>query len=82
MDRALKARSSKIQHPSTRETSSGAGNAFRLATPTLGRDDLHLGAGCALVISDRITAYAYYDGQFFRTNYDASTVTAGFRVSF
>jgi outer membrane autotransporter protein len=64
------------------QLASDAGNAFRLATPTIGRDDFHLGAGCALVISDRITAYAYYDGQFFRVNYDASTVTAGFRVSF
>ena len=60
----------------------GASNAFRFTTPGIGRDDLHLGAGCAVVFNDRITAYAYYDGQFFRANYDSSTVTGGFRVSF
>jgi outer membrane autotransporter protein len=60
----------------------GASNAFRFTTPSVGRDDLHLGAGVAVVFSDRVTAYAYYDGQFFRTNYDSSTVTGGFRISF
>ena len=60
----------------------GASNAFRFTSPGVGRDDLHLGAGVAVVFSDRVTAYAYYDGQFFRTNYDDSVVTAGFRVSF
>ena len=60
----------------------GASNAFRFTTPSVGRDDLHLGAGVAVVLSERVTAYAYYDGQFFRTNYDSSIVTGGFRVSF
>jgi len=54
----------------------------RLNSPALGRDDLHLGAGFAVVFSERFTAYAYYDGQFFRSNYDSSTVTGGFRLSF
>jgi len=58
------------------------GHAVSLASPTIGRDDLHLGAGLAVVFNERFTAYAYYDGQFFRTNYDASTVTGGLRVSF
>jgi outer membrane autotransporter protein len=60
----------------------GAGNAFRFTTPGVGRDDLHLGAGVAVVFTDRFTAYAYYDGQLFRTNYDDSAVTGGFRLSF
>jgi len=64
------------------QLASGASNAFRLSTPTVGRDDLHLGAGVAAVFIDRLTAYAYYDGQFFRANYDDSIVTGGFRVSF
>ena len=29
-----------------------------------------------------LTAYAYFDGQYFRTNYDSSTVTGGLRLSF
>jgi len=61
---------------------SGAGNAFRFTTPGIGRDDLHLGAGVAVVFNDFLTAYAYFDGQYFRTNYDDSTVTGGFRLSF
>ena len=40
------------------------------------------GASNAAVFIDRLTAYAYYDGQFFRANYDDSIVTGGFRVSF
>jgi len=64
------------------QLASGAGRAFALNTPGIGRDDLHVGAGCAVVFSELITAYVYYDGQFFRTNYDASTVTGGVRVSF
>jgi outer membrane autotransporter protein len=64
------------------QLASGAGHAVALTTPTIGRDDLHLGAGCAVVFSERITAYFYYDGQFFRTNYDSSTITGGLRVSF
>jgi outer membrane autotransporter protein len=60
----------------------GAGNAFRFTTPGVGRDDLHLGAGCSVVFNELISAYVYYDGQFFRTNYDDSVVTGGLRVSF
>jgi autotransporter-associated beta strand protein len=59
-----------------------SGNALRFTTPDIGRDDLHLGAGCAVVFNDRFTAYFYYDGQFFRENYDSSTITGGLRVSF
>jgi len=61
---------------------SGGGSGFALTSPNIGRDDLHLGAGCSVVFSSRLTAYVYYDGQFFRTNYDASIITGGFRVSF
>jgi outer membrane autotransporter protein len=59
-----------------------AGNGFRFTTPGVGRDDLHLGAGCSVVFSELISAYVYYDGQFFRANYDDSIVTGGLRVSF
>jgi autotransporter-associated beta strand protein len=60
----------------------GAGNAFRFTTPGIGRDDLHLSTGVTVIFSDLLTAYAYFDGRYFRTNYDSSTVTGGFRVSF
>jgi len=64
------------------QLASGAGTAFSVTGPQIGRDDLHVGAGFAVVFSERVSAYAYYDGQFFRTNYDSSTVTGGFRLSF
>jgi len=64
------------------QLASGASRSFALTTSGIGRDDLHVGAGFAAVFSDRVTAYAYFDGQFFRTNYDSSTVTGGIRISF
>jgi outer membrane autotransporter protein len=64
------------------QLASGAGNSFTVTGPEIGRDDMHLGAGVSVVFSDRLTAYVYYDGQYFRTNYDSSTVTGGFRFLF
>jgi autotransporter-associated beta strand protein len=61
---------------------SGAGNSFTVTGPQIGRDDMHIGAGFALVLSERLSTYLYYDGEVFRTNYDASTVTGGFRFLF
>ena len=60
----------------------GAGNGFAVTGPEIGRDSLHIGAGFAVVFNERLSAYVYYDGEVFRTNYDSSTVTGGFRVSF
>jgi outer membrane autotransporter protein len=60
----------------------GAGNSFTVTGPEIGRDSMHIGAGFAAVLSERLSAYVYYDGEVFRTNYDSSTVTGGFRVSF
>jgi len=64
------------------QLASGAGSGFTVTGPQIGRDDLHVGAGFSVVFSDRLSTYVYYDGQFFRTNYDASTVTGGFRFLF
>ena len=41
-----------------------------------------LGAGFAIHWNDRISTYAYYDGELFRTNYLSNNVSAGFRVTF
>jgi len=60
----------------------GTGNPFTVKSPEIGRDSLHVGAGFGVVFSERVSAYAYYDGEVFRTNYDSSTVTGGFRLSF
>jgi outer membrane autotransporter protein len=64
------------------QLASGAGNAFTVSGPEIGRDSMHVGAGFSVIFSERVSAYAYYDGEFFRTNYDSSVVTGGFRITF
>jgi outer membrane autotransporter protein len=60
----------------------GAGNSFTVSSPKIGRDSLLLGAGFAVLWSDRISTYIYYDGELGRTNYDSHNVSAGIRVTF
>ena len=61
---------------------SGAGNSFTVNSPQVGRDSLLIGAGAALLLSERISIYAYYDGELGRTNYQSNNVSAGVRVTF
>jgi outer membrane autotransporter protein len=61
---------------------SGAGNSFIVNGPEIGRDSMLLGAGFAIHWNDRISTYAYYDGEVFRTNYLSNNVSAGVRVTF
>ena len=60
----------------------GAGDSFTVTGPEIGRDSLLLSAGFAVQWSDRITTYAYYDGELFRTNYLANNVSVGVRINF
>ena len=60
----------------------GAGNSFTVNGPEIGRDSMLLGAGFAIHWNDRISTYAYYDGELFRTNYLSNNVSAGFRIAF
>jgi outer membrane autotransporter protein len=60
----------------------GAGNSFTVNGPAIGRDSLLIGAGAAVMFNDRISAYAYYDGEVARTNYSSHNVSAGVRVTF
>jgi outer membrane autotransporter protein len=60
----------------------GAGGSFTTSGPRFGRDSLLLGAGFAVQLSQRCETYVYYDGELGRTNYESSSVTGGFRVSF
>jgi len=60
----------------------GAGNSFTVNGPQIGRDSLLVGAGVAVLLNDRISTYAYYDGELGRTNYISNNVSAGIRVSF
>jgi fibronectin-binding autotransporter adhesin len=59
-----------------------AGNSFTVNGAEIGRDSMLIGAGFAIHWNDRISTYAYYDGELFRTNYLSNNVSAGFRVSF
>jgi outer membrane autotransporter protein len=60
----------------------GAGNSFTVTGPAIGRDSLLLGAGVAVLFNDRVSMYAYYDGELARTNYSSNNVTAGLRFTF
>ena len=60
----------------------GAGDSFTVNGPPIGRDSFLLGAGFAVQWNDRITTYAYYDGEFFRENYLSNNVSAGVRITF
>jgi len=60
----------------------GAGNSFTVNSPSVGRDSLLIGAGAAVLLSDRVSVYAYYDGELGRTNYQSNNVSAGVRITF
>jgi outer membrane autotransporter protein len=60
----------------------GAGNSFTVNGPEIGRDSLLLGAGFAVLFNDRVSVYAYYDGELARTNYSSNNVSAGVRITF
>ena len=61
---------------------SGAGNSFTVNGPKIGRDSLLIGAGAAVLLNERISIYAYYDGERGRTNYQSNNVSAGVRMTF
>jgi uncharacterized protein with beta-barrel porin domain len=61
---------------------SGAGNSFTVTGPEIGRDSLLIGAGATVILSERVSTYLYYDGEFARTNYLSNNVTAGVRITF
>ena len=56
--------------------------AFTVTSSPIGRDSLVLNAGFTLRITPDLSAYAFYDGELARTNYEANNVMVGFRASF
>ncbi|MBV9275684.1 MAG: autotransporter domain-containing protein [Verrucomicrobia bacterium] len=60
----------------------GAGTNFTVTGPPIGRDSLLVGAGVAVIWSDRVTTYIYYDGDLARTNYQSNSITGGVRITF
>jgi outer membrane autotransporter protein len=64
------------------QLASGAGPEFQVHGPATGRDSLLVGAGFAVQLNERASAYVYYDGELARTNYRANVVSGGFRLEF
>jgi len=60
----------------------GAGGAFTVEGPELGRDSALLSGGFAIQWSDRFSTYVFYDGELGRTNYHVSSVSGGCRLDF
>jgi len=60
----------------------GAGNSFSVEGPQIGRDSILVGAGGSVILSERVSTYLYYDGEFARTNYLSNNVSGGVRLSF
>lgn len=61
---------------------SGAGNNFTVNGPAIGRDSMLIVAGAAVLLSERISIYACYDGKLLRTNYQSDNVSTGIPVTF
>ena len=60
----------------------GGGNLFTVQGPEVGRDSMLVGAGVAVLFNERTSTYVYYDGEFFRDNYEAHNVSGGVRLAF
>jgi outer membrane autotransporter protein len=69
-------------YPIAASFASGAGSSFTVSGPKIGRDSFLLGAGVAILWTDRIATYIYYDGELGRTNYDSHNISGGIRVTF
>jgi outer membrane autotransporter protein len=58
------------------------GPSFSVNSARVGRDSFQLSTGFALQITPDIAAYAYYDGELGRSNYDAHNIIGGVRANF
>ena len=72
----------KTEYAVISQLNNGAGTPFSATGPDVGHDSLLIGAGAAVLWSDRISTYIYYDGEIGRANYEAHAVSAGVRMTF
>ena len=63
-------------------SANGGGGNFLVSGPEIGRDSLIFGAGVAVLFSETFSTNVYYDGEFFRDNYNRQGVSGGVRVAF
>jgi outer membrane autotransporter protein len=73
---------SDTSYPIVSQFASGAGNSFTVNSPSVGRDSLLISAGFAIQLTERLSLYAYYDGEVAQTNYLSNNVSAGIRLTF
>lgn len=60
----------------------GSGPIFSVSGPQMDRDRTVFSAGISAEITPAVTVYAFYDGQFGNSHYDADQVTVGCKISF
>lgn len=60
----------------------GSGPIFSVSGPQMDRDRTVFSAGISAEITEAVTVYAFYDGQFGNSHYDADQVTVGCKISF
>ena len=58
------------------------GPSFSVNSARVGRDSFQLSSGFSLQITPDIAAYAFYDGELGRSNYDAHNIVGGIRANF
>ncbi len=71
-----------VNHSLTASFATFGGAPFTVFGPGTGRDSMLLTAGCSVQWTPRFATYAYYDAEFFRTNYSSHNVSVGFRYQF
>lgn len=72
----------QVQYAVMSSFANGAGPGFGVTGPAIGHDSLLIGAGLAVLWTDRLATYLYYDGEVGRANYDSHTISAGVRFTF
>lgn len=58
------------------------GSSFTVNGPDIGEDAVLVGAGFSVQISERASAFFYYDGEFGRSNYQLNAISGGVRIEF
>ncbi len=58
------------------------GSSFTVTGPNIGEDALLVGVGASVQISERASAFLYYDGEFGRSNYQLHAISGGVRIEF
>ncbi len=58
------------------------GSTFTVNGPNIGRNGVLIDAGVSAQITQGVSVFAYYTGDYGRTNYTSNSVNGGFRINF